>query len=407
MPYLLAAKKLAARPPGWRSIPRAVWALGFVSLLMDMSSEAIHSLVPVFLVSVLGAGAATVGLIEGVAEATASIAKIFSGTLSDRLRERKRLAVLGYGMGALSKPLFALATTPNVVFVARFVDRIGKGIRGAPRDALIGDIAPAHLRGASYGLRQSLDTVGAVAGPLLATALMALTNDSYRVVFWVAVIPAVACVALLVFRVHEPSHPAPAQPAKAPMSIADFRRLGARFWWLTAVFGVFTLARFSEAFLVLRAADVGLRVEFVPMVLVAMNIVYAVSSYPAGYLSDRMDRRHLLGMGFAVLVAADLVLAFCGGIEGAFVGVALWGLHMGLTQGIFAALVADVTAPERRGTAFGLFNLAGGVAMLLASLLAGWLWDIYGASATFLAGAFITAVAAAGIVVLRRHAMPG
>ena len=215
---------------GWRSIPGAIWALGFVSLFMDMSSEAIHSLLPVFLVSVLGADAATVGLIEGVAEATASITRIFSGTLSDRLRRRKSLAVLGYGLSALAKPLFALAMTPPAVFAARFIDRLGKGIRGAPRDALIGDIAPPHLRGASYGLRQSLDTVGAFAGPLLAVALMALTGDSYRIVFSLATIPAVACVTLLVCRVHEPSHAVPARVARAPISAADLRRLGAPFW---------------------------------------------------------------------------------------------------------------------------------------------------------------------------------
>lgn len=394
-------------PRGWRAIPGAVWALGFVSLLMDTSSEAIHSLVPVFLVSVLGASPATVGLIEGVAEATASVTKIFSGTLSDWLGQRKRLAVFGYGLSTLTKPLFAVATTPGMIFAARFVDRIGKGIRGAPRDALVGDITPPHVRGASYGLRQSLDTVGAFAGPLLATALMALTEDSYRIVFWLATIPAVACVTLLVYRVHEPARSAPLRRAKAPISGADLLRLGAPFWWLTAVFSVFTLARFSEAFLVLRAADVGLHIEFVPLVLVAMNIAYALSSYPAGYLSDHIDRWHLLGAGFAILVGADLVLATSGGIEGAFIGAALWGLHMGLTQGIFAALVADATVPERRGTAFGMFNLAGGLAMLLASVLAGWLWALYGASATFFAGAFITGLAACGTAVLRRRQMLG
>jgi MFS family permease len=393
---------LRERAKGRGSIPRTVWVLGFVSLLMDTSSEAIHSLVPVFLVAVLGANAATVGLIEGVAEATASITKIFSGTLSDYLRARKRLAVIGYGLGAVSKPLFALATTPAVIFAARFIDRIGKGIRGAPRDALIGDVTPPSVRGAAYGLRQSLDTVGAFAGPLLAIGLMALTRDDYRVVFWAAVIPAIACVALLVFGVRDPHPPARAGPAKAPISAAEFRVLGRRFWWLTGIFALFTLARFSEAFLVLRAADVGLRVEFVPLVMVAMNIVYALSSYPAGRLSDRLDRWHLLLLGFGVLIAADLVLAASSAIVTVFVGVGLWGLHMGLTQGVFTALVADATAPERRGTAFGVFNLAGGLAMLLASLFAGELWDVYGAPVTFIAGAAITAMALSGSLALHR-----
>lgn len=388
---------------GWWSIPGTVWALGFVSLLMDASSEAIHSLVPVFLVSVLGANAETVGLIEGVAEATASITKVFSGTLSDYMRQRKRLAVIGYGLAAATKPLFALATSPGIVFAARFIDRIGKGIRGAPRDALVGDVTPPELRGAAYGLRQSLDTVGAFAGPLLAVALMALTSGSYRTVFWLAVIPAVAAVALLVYRVHEPPSTLPHRAARSPISVGDFRHLGARYWWLTGIFAVFTLARFSEAFLVLRAADVGLRVEFVPLVMVAMNVVYALSSYPAGRLSDRLDRFHLLIVGFGVLIVADVVLAVPWGIGGVFIGAGLWGLHMGLTQGVFAALVADTTVPERRGTAFGGFNLAGGLAMLLASVLAGWLWDLYGAPGTFIAGAAITGAALVASMGLRHR----
>lgn len=385
------------------SIPGTVWTLGFVSLLMDTSSESIHAVLPLFLVSALGATPATVGLIEGLAEAAAAITKVFSGTLSDALLKRKLLAVLGYGLSALTKPLFALATTPDLVLGARFLDRIGKGIRGAPRDALIGDVVPPHLRGASYGLRQSLDTIGAFAGPLIAVALMALTADSYRVVFWIATIPAIACVALLAYRVREPAHPAPAAHVKSPIAVAELARLGTPYWRLTAVFCLFTLARFSEAFLVLRAANLGLRPEFAPLVIVAMNIVYAASSYPAGLLSDHMDRRRLLGLGFAVLIVADLVLAVTAGTKGLFIGVALWGLHMGLTQGIFSALVADVAAPERRGTAFGIFNLLGGLAMLLASLLAGWLWSSFGPSATFAAGAFFTVIAAAALALPRRE----
>jgi MFS family permease len=390
---------------GWRAIPGAVWALGFVSLFMDMSSEAIHSLLPVFLVSVLGTDAATVGLIEGVAEAAASVTKVFSGTLSDYLGQRKRLAVAGYGLAAATKPFFALATTPGMVFAARFIDRIGKGIRGAPRDALVGDIAPAELRGAAYGLRQALDTVGAFAGPLLATALMVLTGERYRLVFWIAVVPAITSVGLLVGRVQEPKPRAPAREARFPISFQDFRRLGLAYWLLTTTFALFTLARFSEAFLVLRGATLGLPAASIPLVMVAMNVVYAASSYPAGRLSDRISRWHLLAAGFGVLVAADLALAFAGGIPGLFLGVGLWGLHMGLTQGIFAALVADATAPERRGTAFGVFNLAGGLAMLLASLLAGWLWDRYGAAGTFTAGALITGAALAAVLGLRRRGL--
>jgi MFS family permease len=384
-------------------IPGGVWALGFVSLCMDMSSESIHSLLPVFLVSVLGADARTVGLIEGAAEATASITKVFSGTLSDYLHNRKGLAVLGYGLAAATKPLFALAASPAVVFVARFVDRIGKGIRGAPRDALIGDITPPELRGAAYGLRQALDTVGAFAGPLLAVALMMLTGGNYRAVFWIAVVPAILSVVLLVTRVREPARAQTTHPPRAPISSGDFRRLGSRYWCLTGLFACFTLARFSEAFLILRAAEMGVPPPFVPLVLVAMNIVYAGSSYPAGRLSDRLDRWHLVTAGFIVLIAAHLVLAFPIGIGGLFIGAGLWGLHMGLTQGVFAALVADAVGPDRRGTAYGTFNLSGGVSTLAAGLLAGWLWDVYGARTTFVAGALITGAALAAAAALRRR----
>jgi MFS family permease len=388
---------------GIAAIPRGIWALGLVSMFMDISSEMIHALLPVFLVTVLGAGATSVGLIEGVAEAAASITKIFSGTLSDYLGKRKLLAVLGYGLAALTKPLFPLAATPDWVFAARFVDRIGKGIRGAPRDALVGEIAPPHLRGASYGLRQSLDTVGAFAGPLIAVGLMALTADDYRTVFWIAVVPAFLAVALLVFGVEEAPRNRPAERPRTPIRARDASGLRGRYWAVVAVSSVFALARFSEAFLVLRAVDVGLAVALVPLVLVAMNVMYALSAYPAGMLSDRMNRWAFLAAGFAVLLVADFVLAASNGIASILVGVALWGLHMGLTQGIFAALVADTTPPELRGTAFGIFNLAAGIAMLLASFLAGVLWDAYGAPATFLLGAAFTMLAGLGAALLYRR----
>lgn len=393
---------------GVAAIPRGIWALGLVSMCMDISSEMIHALLPVFLVTVLGAGATSVGLIEGVAEATASITKIFSGALSDYLGKRKLLAVLGYGLAALTKPLFPLAASPGWVFAARFLDRIGKGIRGAPRDALVGDIAPPHLRGASFGLRQSLDTVGAFAGPLLAAALMALTGDAYRIVFWIAVLPAFLAVALLVFGVEERPPSRPAERPRTPIRRRDARRLPGGYWAVVTVSSIFALARFSEAFLVLRAVDAGLSAALVPLVLVAMNVAYALSAYPAGMLSDRIDRWALLGGGFAVLIVADLVLAASEGVALVVVGVVLWGLHMGLTQGIFAALVTDTTPPELRGTAFGIINLAGGIAMLLASVIAGALWDAYGAEATFLIGAAFTVLAALGAALLyRRGALTG
>ena len=388
----------AARPPadGLLAIPRSIWALGLVSMLMDISSEMIHGLLPVFLVSVLGASTLAVGLIEGIAEATASITKIFSGTLSDYLGKRKFLAALGYGLAAVTKPLFPLAPSVGWVMTARFIDRIGKGIRGAPRDALVGDLAPPQLRGAAYGLRQSLDTVGAFAGPLLATLLMALTLNDFRLVFWIAVAPAFLSLAVMIFGVTEPETRREPGALRSPIRVADFRRLGAPYWWLVLIAAVLTLALFSEAFLVLRAQNLGLPVALAPMVLVVMNVVYAVSAYPAGRLSDQIDRRLLLAAGFVVLIAADLALALAGGVWLAMAGVALWGLHMGLTQGLFAALVADTTPSRLRGTAFGVFNLVGGGAMLVASVLAGWLWDQYSAPATFYAGAGFAALALLG-----------
>jgi len=378
------------------AIPRSIWALGLVSMLMDTSSEMIHGLLPVFLVSVLGASTLSVGLIEGIAEATASITKIFSGTLSDYLGKRKFLAALGYGLAAVTKPLFPLAPSVGWVMTARVVDRIGKGIRGAPRDALVGDLAPPHLRGASYGLRQSLDTVGAFAGPLLAVLLMALTLNDFRLVFWIAVVPAFLSLAVMIFGVSEPETRREPGALRSPIRAADFRRLGAPYWWLVLIAAVLTLARFSEAFLVLRAQALGLPVALAPMVLVVMNVVYAVSAYPAGRLSDRMDRRLVLMAGCMALIGADVLLALAGGVWLAMAGVALWGLHMGLTQGLFAALVADTTPSRLRGTAFGVFNLVSGGAMLVASVLAGWLWDQYSAPATFYAGAGFAALALLG-----------
>ena len=365
---------------------------------MDISSEMIHSLLPVFLVTTLGASALVVGLIEGAAEATALIVKVFSGVLSDYWGKRKSLAVFGYSLGALSKPLFAVAATAGMVFTARFIDRIGKGIRGAPRDALVADIAPSEMRGASFGLRQSLDTVGAFIGPLLALGLMLLWANDFRAVFWVAVIPGVLAVALLIFGVHEPEREALAHPVN-PIRRESLRKLSRAYWWVVAIGAVFTLARFSEAFLVLRAAEGGLPLALVPLVLIGMNVVYALSAYPFGRLSDRISHRWLLALGLAVLIGADVVLAYSNEWTWVWLGVSLWGLHMGITQGLLATMVADVAPVDLRGTAFGFFNLVSGVALLIASALAGLLWDQFGAPQTFIAGAAFSAIAMLAILV--------
>jgi len=369
---------------------------------MDTSSELIHSLLPVFLVSVLGASMTSVGLIEGVAEATALITKIFSGTLSDYLGRRKALTVLGYGLAAMTKPLFPLAGSVGLVLTARFIDRICKGIRGAPRDALVADLSPPHLRGASFGLRQSLDTVGAIAGPAVAIVAMGLLANDIRAVFWIAVIPALGSVAILVAFVHEPDRRADAGAAPVPLRLADVKTLSAAYWAVVTVGAVLTLARFSEAFLVLRARDIGLGIRLVPLVLVVMNVAYAASAYPAGVWSDRAGRRVVLLAGVGVLVLTDVVLATASNVWIVMVGVMLWGLHMGLTQGLLATMVTD-TAPEAlRGTAFGVFNLVAGVAMLVASVLAGLLWDRFGPPATFAAGAILGVLSFIGFTYIGR-----
>ncbi|HZD25888.1 MAG TPA: MFS transporter [Alphaproteobacteria bacterium] len=374
-------------------MPGGVIALGFVSLFMDASSEAIHSLLPVFLVGTLGVGALSVGLIEGIAEATAAISKVFSGALSDWLGRRRPLLLAGYGLAALVKPLFPLADSAATVLLARFLDRVGKGVRGAPRDALVADLTAPAQRGAAYGLRQSMDTVGAFAGPALALALMAVSGNDIRLVFWVAVAPAFMAVAVILLAVHEPAHAVARSGRRAPIRRAEVARLNAAYWLVTGFGALMTLARFSEAFLLLRATDVGLGEAYVPVVLIVMNVVYALSAYPLGRLSDRLPRMALLGGGLAALLAADLVLALAGSVPAMLAGVALWGLHMGASQGLLAALVSDTAPDDLRGTAFGLFNLLTGLILLAASLLAGALWTTLGPAATFLAGAAFSGLA--------------
>lgn len=379
-----------------KRLPAAIWVLGFVSLLMDISSEMIHSLLPVFMVTTLGMSALAVGLIEGAAEATALIVKVFSGVLSDYWGRRKPLAVAGYGLGALSKPLFALAGGVGLLVTARLLDRIGKGIRGAPRDALVADLAPPGMLGAAFGLRQSLDTVGAFLGPVLAIVLMLLWANDVRAVFWVAVIPGVLAVLLLVVGIREPAAQGGA-PRTNPIRRENLRRLSRGYWWVVAIGAIFTLARFSEAFLVLRAQQGGLALAWTPLVLIVMSVVYSIGAYPFGKLSDQVSHRALLAGGLLALVAADLLLAWRADGPVLWAGIALWGLHMAMTQGLLAAMVAEAAPADLRGTAFGFFNLMSGLALLVASGLAGLLWDVWGAGATFVAGA-VLAVSALGLL---------
>jgi MFS family permease len=369
---------------------------------MDTSSELIHSVLPVFMVTILGASMTTVGAIEGVAEATAAVAKVCSGALSDYLGKRKFLMVVGYALAAFTKPVFPLATSVAWVFGARFIDRIGKGIRGAPRDALIADVTPASVRGAAYGLRQALDSVGAVMGPALAVALMIGFAGDIRTVMWFAVAPAFVSVGLLLVYVREPDRSRARGRARLPLTLSDAKRLPLGYWLVVLLGAVFTLARFSEAFLVLRAQDVGLALSYLPIVMIVMNVVYAGAAYPAGAAADRVRPRTMLFLGLVLLVMADLVLAAATSPLVALLGAALWGLHMAMTQGLLSKLVADTAPLELVGTGFGIFNLMSGGALLLASLIAGFLWSAFGAPVTFLAGAVFAGAAAIGVLATER-----
>ncbi|MBI2572010.1 MAG: MFS transporter [Candidatus Schekmanbacteria bacterium] len=395
----IAREKAAAR-----ALPGTVLALGLVSLLMDTSTELVHSVLPIVMKDQLGAPMAVIGLIEGAAEGLAAFTKVFSGALSDYVRRRKLLAVVGYGLAAITKIAFPLAGSLAPVVTARFVDRVGKGIRGAPRDALVADVTPIARRGAAYGLRQSMDSVGAFLGPALAVLCLGMFSQNVTATLWIAVIPAFLAVGVLVLFVREPACAAAKGPARLPLSRAEVRRLPGAFWRVIGLAASFSLARFGEAFLVLRGADVGLSLRFVPLALVVMNVVYAAVAYPAGRASDRLERRVLLLSGLAALIAADGALAAANGTATFLLGAALWGLQMGLTQGLIAKLVAEAAPGDLRGTAFGILNLVSGAALLASSTAAGAIWSIYGPAATFLWGA-LPALLACGLV-LRGSAAP-
>lgn len=382
-----------------KALPATVWTLGFVSLLMDVSSELIHSLLPVFMVTTLGASVTAYGLLEGIAEATSSILKVFSGALSDWLNKRKALALFGYALSVATKPLFAMAATPGDVFAARFADRLGKGIRGTPRDALIADVTPKEDRGAAFGLRQSLDTLGAVFGPLLAIGLMAAYSDDIRAVFWWSLLPGLLAVLLLAFNVEETQRVAEEGIRRRfPLRMSELLQLGREYWLAVALVVMFSLARYSEGFLILKASDSGLKSSLAPLVLIVMSAVYALTSAPAGVLSDRIGRSRLMIVGVGVLVLTDLWLAVAGSLSATFIGIAGFGLHLGLTQGLFSTLVADTAPAQLRGTAFGIMNVAMALALLLANGLAGLLWQSFGPRAMFFASALFAGLAMLGYV---------
>ena len=374
-----------------RRIPRGVWILGFVSLLMDTSSEMVHVLLPLLLVGPFGASLLFVGIIEGVAEGTAQLIKLFSGALSDYFRRRKELTVCGYGLGALSKILFALASGTSIIFAARMIDRIGKGIRGAPRDALLTDITPPEIRGAAFGLRQTLDTIGAFLGPLIAVLLLLVWTENIQHIFWVAVIPGAGAVALLWFGLKEPEHKTEKKRTN-PICYANLRQLNHEYWWVVLVGTAFTLARFSEAFLVILALDRGVILALIPLVMVVMSLAFSITAYPFGALSDRFSHRYLLALGLGVLIAADFVLGLSSSVMMLFIGIGLWGVHMGITEGLLSVMISKTAPSELRGTAFGFFGLIRGMMTMLASILAGAIWHYSGSTAAFLLGAALAAL---------------
>ena len=351
-------------------LPGAVFALGVTSLFMDCSSEMIHALLPVYLTGTLGLAMADIGWLEGAAEATALAVRVVSGRISDRIGRRKGLALFGYGLAAATKPVFPLASSAAEVIAARVIDRVGKGVRGAPRDALIADVTAPQLRGAAYGLRQTLDTVGAVIGPLLAIALMLATHDDTRLVFWAACVPALACVLTLAIFVHEPEATRPPPAARGPL-LAGLSELPRAFWLVAAFGALLAAARVGEAFLVLRATGAGLAIAFAPLTLVAMSFVAALAAYPAGKIVDRWSERRLLIAASLTLAISEAALAASAGLPGAFTGIALWGLHVALAQVAFSTLVARTAPPHLRATGFGVFGLANAIAVMIGNVAFG------------------------------------
>lgn len=368
---------------------------------MDSSSELLHSLTPVLLVNVLGASVVSVGLIEGIAEGTASVTKVFAGAISDYFRRRKTLIVLGYALAALTRPLFPLAGSAPVIFAARFLDRMSKASRDAPRDALVADVTAQGQRGAAYGLRVALDSLGSVLGPILAVLLMLFFSGGIRAAMWVAVIPAVLAVIVIAMLVREPEQKQ--ATVREPFDWGKARELPGRYWLIVTVGAIFTAARFSDSFLVLRARDVGLSATYAPMIIVVLSCIYAAGSYPAGAAADRVSPRTLLLVGLSFLIAADLVIGLGHSILPVFVGGALWGCHLALTQGVFSKIVAEFTPSDLRGTGFAIFDLGRGIAFVIANTVAGYWWKASGPSATFFSAAAFATIGGVGLAIATRH----
>jgi len=377
-------------------VERNVFILGVVSFFTDISSEAVYPLVPIFLTKSLGAPLAVVGAIEGVAEGTASIVRWLSGWLSDRLGRRKSFVVLGYGMAAVAKPLLALAFHWPVVLFARFVDRFGKGVRTAPRDALVAQWTERGERGRAFGFHRAVDTAGAVLGPLGALALLAVLGENFRLIFLLAFIPAVLGMVLLRLVAERTPRPEPS----AAVEPKGGGGLGAAYYGFFAVSLVFALGNSSDAFLILRSRNLGLGVSEAVLAYVAYNTSYSLLAMPAGIVSDRLGRRNVIGLGFAVFAA--VYLGFAAIDAGAYVWLLfpVYGVYMALTEGVGRALVADLVPSERRGSALGLYQGGVGLMALLSSIMAGLLWDHVGPSAPFFLGGSTAALALVLLLIL-------
>ena len=383
---------------------RNVFIAGLVSFFMDVSSEMIYPLVPLFLSNVLGVNKSIIGLIEGIAESTASLLKVFSGWFSDRIGNRKWLMAAGYSISTLSRPIVSLATGWQHILGSRFMDRFGKGIRTAPRDAIIAESSEKTHLGRAFGLHRSMDTMGAVVGPALAFLLLGLFSNNYRMVFWLSIIPGTIAVLLIIFFITEKKKVSLPHSDRPKLTLKHFDW---RFKFFVVIAAVFAIGNSSDVFLILRAQQVGVPIVMIPVVYLLFNLVYSLSSIPAGIAADRFGKKRVILLGFILFAILYYGFAIAKDTTAIWVLFGFYGLFMGLTEGIQKAFLATIIPPDFKATAFGVYNSAVGIAMFPASLIGGWLWDHVSPSATFYFGSITAGLSAilfiVFITVVRRN----